>query len=496
MYFLINLLMTMFLFISSALAYENYNECKQFKKKLFESSNLSDLENSPIQKRIYFGIDFDFESEGNIFIKKKHPHAFQDDWDDEKLIERDIESEYLSELNGVAVSKINEESFNKELEKDKLTFKVEGNKKLYKLKKREFEQVDVGFQPNVTNISKIDSKSSSFHVSFEIQTIWSDKRFSQIAKEVYKEGNKKDKYKPENSKKEDFSYYCILDDLFFKKLSYPVPDIFPLKFSNNINLQNKVKYKFLYYPPSDCGESDCTPEEKINGKIAFVKFNYYEGVFDNEFDFSKFPFDKQNLTLKFKTYQHDDSISMPYFNQIGLDNLNSNLLDSNSPEWTFNDYNIYYAHTHNNEDDLRYPYLEVDFEIDRLSNYYVFKVMLPIVFLLLISWSVFWINPKDLESRVTVSIVCLLSLIAYNFVIDNDLPKLGYLTFMDRFILISYIFSGIPTIQTIITRYLFDNDKIELSKLFDRNSKMFVPPSYFFAILMTFIDYGINPFIA
>ena len=68
--------------------------------------------------------------------------------------------------------------------------------------------------------------------------------------------------------------------------------------------------------------------------------------------------------------------------------------------------------------------------------------MLPIIFLLVVSWSTFWINPKELESRVTVSIVCLLSLIAYNFVIDNDLPKLGYLTFMDKFVLTTYIFAG------------------------------------------------------
>ena len=181
--------------------------------------------------------------------------------------------------------------------------------------------------------------------------------------------------------------------------------------------------------------------------------------------------------------------------EIGFDSLHVSYLNQDNPEWTFYNYDGSYGHYSDIDTDFRYPYVSVLFDIERLSNYYVFKVMLPIFFLLLISWSVFWINPKDLESRVTVSIVCLLSLIAYNFVIDNDLPKLGYLTFMDRFILISYIFSGIPTIQTIITRYLFDNGKKELSLIFDRNSKIFVPPSYLFAILTTFIDYDINPFV-
>ena len=47
---------------------------------------------------------------------------------------------------------------------------------------------------------------------------------------------------------------------------------------------------------------------------------------------------------------------------------------------------------------------------------------------------------KELEARLTITIVCLLSLIAYNFVIDADLPKLEYLTIMDYIILVSYIY--------------------------------------------------------
>ena len=44
---------------------------------------------------------------------------------------------------------------------------------------------------------------------------------------------------------------------------------------------------------------------------------------------------------------------------------------------------------------------------------------------------------SQLEAKVNVTIVCLLSLIAYNFIIDEDLPKLAYLTFLDVFILLS-----------------------------------------------------------
>ena len=43
--------------------------------------------------------------------------------------------------------------------------------------------------------------------------------------------------------------------------------------------------------------------------------------------------------------------------------------------------------------------------------YFIYKIMFPILFLLFVCWSTFWINPNELESRVTITIVCLLSLI-------------------------------------------------------------------------------------
>jgi hypothetical protein len=85
--------------------------------------------------------------------------------------------------------------------------------------------------------------------------------------------------------------------------------------------------------------------------------------------------------------------------------------------------------------------LNIILEIERESSYYVYKIILPIVLILMVCWSVMWITPKELEARLTVTIVCLLSLIAYNFVIDSEIPKLEYLTIMDWIIFTSYIFA-------------------------------------------------------
>ena len=75
-----------------------------------------------------------------------------------------------------------------------------------------------------------------------------------------------------------------------------------------------------------------------------------------------------------------------------------------------------------------------------------------------------WIPPNQVESRLTTSIVALLALIAYNFVFNEDLPKLSYLTSLDRYILLSYLFCAIPTFLTIYFSRLTKKDyKIALN---------------------------------
>ena len=231
--------------ISSSFAYENYNECRQFKEKIQATAINNELDNSPIRSEKKFGINLEFQSEGYIYIQQIHPQTFTDYEDDEDFNTSNVESNYLSELNGIEVSKITEDDFKKELEKDEISFKTETNEKLYKLSKKNFEKVEIYITPNINNISKIDSKSSTFEANFEIKTSWYDDRFSKIAEDVYIEGNQKRRSKPKNKKEDDYSYFCILDKSFFKSINYPIPDVTPMRFTNNVTLGDKVKYNYF-----------------------------------------------------------------------------------------------------------------------------------------------------------------------------------------------------------------------------------------------------------
>ena len=86
--------------------------------------------------------------------------------------------------------------------------------------------------------------------------------------------------------------------------------------------------------------------------------------------------------------------------------------------------------------------------------------MLPVFLILCVAWYVLWIPTEKYEARLNTSIIALLALIAYNFVFQDDIPKLEYLTDMDWFILLSYIFCCIPVFLSIaFSKFISKNQK-------------------------------------
>ena len=211
----------------------------------------------------------------------------------------------------------------------------------------------------------------------------------------------------------------------------------------------------------------------------------------NQFDLRNFPFDKQRISFNFSELKDPDVVLIPY------ESLYSNLNMLEKKEDLINGWSLvntrvvgenyqpqrFYQDTFVNG-------LSIILEIERQSSYYVYKIILPIILILMVCWSVIWITPKELESRLTVTIVCLLSLIAYNFVIDKEIPKLEYLTVMDWIIFTSYIFATIPNFLCVISYQLFlKNKKLALNI---ENKAKFLGPITYVLIIIMIVSYSVS----
>ena len=149
-------------------------------------------------------------------------------------------------------------------------------------------------------------------------------------------------------------------------------------------------------------------------------------------------------------------------------------------EWKIIDYevtnfykneNIYSAINPENLINYKTDNLDIILTVERHYKYYLYKIIIPVFLILLIAWSVLWIPAHRIEERLTTSIVSLLALIAYNFVFQDEIPKLNILTSLDKFILLSYLFCSIPIFMTIfLSRFVTTNQK--RAYLFNRRMRM------------------------
>ena len=96
---------------------------------------------------------------------------------------------------------------------------------------------------------------------------------------------------------------------------------------------------------------------------------------------------------------------------------------------------------------------------------------------MMICWSVFWIRAKQIETRITVTVVSFLTLIAYNFVIVDDIPKIGTFTIFDTIILLAYIYAALGTLLSIYSYSKYEDQALEFSNI-DYYARYLGPISY------------------
>ncbi len=74
-------------------------------------------------------------------------------------------------------------------------------------------------------------------------------------------------------------------------------------------------------------------------------------------------------------------------------------------------------------------------EARRQSSYFGLTMMVPLVLIVLMAWTVFWIDPSVVPPQVGISTAAVFSLIAFRFSMHGELPNVDYMTRADQFLL-------------------------------------------------------------
>ncbi len=86
-------------------------------------------------------------------------------------------------------------------------------------------------------------------------------------------------------------------------------------------------------------------------------------------------------------------------------------------------------------DGAKLPRLTYTIEATRDSAYYVLSMLVPMSLIIFMAWTVFWLQPSIVPSRIAISTASIFSLIALGVSIRLGLPKISYLTNAEIFVL-------------------------------------------------------------
>ena len=127
---------------------------------------------------------------------------------------------------------------------------------------------------------------------------------------------------------------------------------------------------------------------------------------------------------------------------------------------------------------IEVPGYAFEFRAKRASGHYILKVILPLLLIVMMSWTVFWIDPENAGSQISVAVTSMLTLIAYRFAVGGEVPRIPYTTRLDTFILASTVLIFLSLIQVMITTKLARREQVTLARRIDRWSRVLVPLAF------------------
>lgn len=194
-------------------------------------------------------------------------------------------------------------------------------------------------------------------------------------------------------------------------------------------------------------------------------------------DMRRFPFDEHRLEIVFEVLGFDDTEVVFEAEPAGHDALDKAI---QIPEWSITDLSsatrqrpVSYAGTRGVSSVFVMSVLahRKSFFISRL-------VVLPLVVIVFLSFSVFWMDRSSLGDRISVSFIGILTGVAYQIVMSDILPRISYVTLMNAFLNISFLVMSATVVINLVVGALDQNGKKKAGDRLDRACRWIFPLAY------------------
>ena len=165
-----------------------------------------------------------------------------------------------------------------------------------------------------------------------------------------------------------------------------------------------------------------------NGIVTYRQRFY--GELATTLNLKRFPFDEQNIKIELISF----SYSPDEINLIGADQLNGISQEISLVNWSVKDISTH-SHAHYIQPEQRnYARFDYQITVKRHSSFYAWRVLFPVALIVFMSDLVFWLEPTQIIPQITLATATMVSLITYQFILRQELPRMNYLTAEDKVI--------------------------------------------------------------
>ena len=315
-------------------------------------------------------------------------------------------------------------------------------------------------------------------ILFLMMSIFSQFSYAEKPTEVFI-GLRIDQIPEINQKQENFKVVATL------KMNWIEPRLAFSKSSNGSDDQIYTIATFLKLLESKHIQWPSISYSNLQGKISFetqiVKLSHdgtvnfmerFTATFQApDFNFRRFPLDHQYFFINIDSHFSESKIT---FKELpGFSGMGSKLGEE---EWII--MNVLTKISNQTESAFEQgARFSLQFEGERHLNYYVIRILIPVLLIIIVSWFTFFL--RDYTKRIDLAGANLLLFIAFNFTISNDMPRLGYITLIDTFLVGSFIITSMVVLVNVMLRRLENGGRKKLAEKMDFYAITGYPLAYF-----------------
>jgi hypothetical protein len=206
-----------------------------------------------------------------------------------------------------------------------------------------------------------------------------------------------------------------------------------------------------------------------DGRARYVE--NFNTTFQADFDFHQYPFDTQTfpvyLDLLYPTSAYTMT-ALPGYSEIDPAH--------GEDEFIISDFTATPSTVAPSAADNPVSRLTFSFSAPRHLDYYLLQVFLPILLIILISWFTFFL--RDYTRRIEAAAANILLFIAFSFSLAGNYPRLGYLTFLDAIMAVTFAVNVLVLLYNVYMKRLENQGKAERVESIDRVLDWVYPLSY------------------